>query len=88
MDNIPQTPNIFTDSGPPLKLLVGGLIRGDPDPNNRPYGGMKKYFSPPIGGVRGIGGTFDQPPYYLFYRGSGICKNLGGLRYIGRVGYN
>ena len=22
----------------------------------------KKYFGPPIGGVRGVGGTWDQPP--------------------------
>ena len=22
----------------------------------------KKYFGPPIGGVRGVGGTSDQPP--------------------------
>ena len=41
----------------------------------------KKYFGPPIGGVRGVWGTSNQPPYYSFYRGLRICKNLGGPRY-------
>ena len=44
MANIPRTPNIFTDSGPPIKLLVGGQIRGAPDPLNPPYGGAKVFF--------------------------------------------
>ena len=42
MANIPQTPNIFADSGPPIKLLVWGLIGGTPDPPNPPMG--QKYF--------------------------------------------
>ena len=42
--NIPQTPNIFTDSGPPIKLLLGGLIRGAPNPPNPPYGGGAKIY--------------------------------------------
>ena len=42
--NIPWTPNIFTDSGPPIKGLLGGLIRGAPNPPNPPYGGSKIYF--------------------------------------------
>ena len=29
--NIPQTPKIFTDSEPPIKWLLGELIRGAPD---------------------------------------------------------
>ena len=37
-------PNIFTDSGPPLKWLLGGLIRGAPDPPNPPYGGGGKIY--------------------------------------------
>ena len=40
----------------------------------------KKYFGPPIGGVRGVGGTSNQHPYQSFYRGFRICKNLGGPR--------
>ena len=31
----------FTDSGPSIKLLIGGLIRDAPDPPNPPYGGLK-----------------------------------------------
>ena len=42
--NIPQTPNIFTYSRPPIKLLLGGLIRGAPDPPNPPYGWAEIYF--------------------------------------------
>ena len=43
--NIPRTPNFFfTDSEPPIKLLLGGLIRGAPDPPNPPYGGAKISF--------------------------------------------
>ena len=34
--NWPWTPNIFTDSEPPIKWLVGGLIKGAPDPPNPP----------------------------------------------------
>ena len=30
-------PNIFTDSGPPIKRPIGGLIKGAPDP---PYVGV------------------------------------------------
>ena len=30
MANIPQTPNISTDSGPPIKCLIGGPIRNAP----------------------------------------------------------
>ena len=41
--NIPGTPNIFTDSGPPIKWLLGGLVRGAPDPHNPPYGGAEIY---------------------------------------------
>ena len=37
--NLPRTPNICTDSGPPMYWLLGGLIRGAPDPPNPPYGG-------------------------------------------------
>ena len=35
-------PNILTFSGPPIKLLVGGLIRGAPDPPNPPYRGREE----------------------------------------------
>ena len=41
--NITRTPNIYTDSGPPIKRLVGGLIRGAPTPLTPPMGGPK-YF--------------------------------------------
>ena len=37
--NLSWTPNIFKDSGPPIKGIVGGLIRGALDPANPPYGG-------------------------------------------------
>ena len=40
----PSGPNIFKDSGPPIKSLLGGLIRGAPDPPNSPYGGAEIYF--------------------------------------------
>ena len=43
MINIPRTPNIFTDSGTPIKWLIWGLIRGAPDPPNPPYRGGPKY---------------------------------------------
>ena len=36
-------PQIFTDSEPPIKLLIGGLIRGAPDPPLPPkyfFGGL------------------------------------------------
>ena len=42
--NVPWTPNIFTDSGPPIKWLLGGLITGAPDPSNPPYGGGAEIF--------------------------------------------
>ena len=30
---------------------------------------QKKYFGPPIGGVRGVGGSSAQPPYTYFLKG-------------------
>ena len=42
--NEPWTPKIFTDSEPPIKLLIGGLIIGAPDPPTPPMGGAKIYF--------------------------------------------
>ena len=42
--NIPRTPNIFTDFGPPIKGLVGGPIKGDPTPLTPPMGGLKFWF--------------------------------------------
>ena len=45
----------------------------------------KKYFGPSIGGVRGVGGTSNWHPYYSLIRRLGICKNIGGPRYIGHV---
>ena len=36
-------PQYFTDSGPPIKLPLGGMIRGAPDPPNPPYGGAEIY---------------------------------------------
>ena len=41
---IPRTPQIFTDSEPPIKWLIGVLIRGAPDPPYPPYGGAKVFF--------------------------------------------
>ena len=35
---------ILTDSGPFIKLLIGGLIRDAPDPPNPPYGGLKYFW--------------------------------------------
>ena len=32
--NIPQTPKIIEDPESPIKCLLGGLIRGSPDPHN------------------------------------------------------
>ena len=40
---LPRTPKIFTDSEPPIKWLIGGLIRGAPDPLT-PSMGDAKYF--------------------------------------------
>ena len=40
MTNIPQTPNIFTDYGPPIKWLLGGPISSAPSP---PKGGAKVF---------------------------------------------
>ena len=42
--NLPRTPNIFTDSGPPMYSLLGGLTRDDPHPPNPPYGGALNIF--------------------------------------------
>ena len=40
MHNTPRTPNIFTDSEPPIKLPLVGLTKGAPDPPDPPpYGG-------------------------------------------------
>ena len=43
MRNTPRTPNIFTYSGPPIKLPLEGPIKGAPDPPGppAPYGGAK-----------------------------------------------
>ena len=43
MHNTPRTPKIFTDSEPPIKLLLGGLIRGAPTPPNTPSGGAEVF---------------------------------------------
>ena len=40
----PQFFFFFTDSEPPIKLLLGGLIRGAPTPPNPPYGGAEVFF--------------------------------------------
>ena len=37
-------PQYFENAGPTIKLLVGGLIRGAPDPLNPPYGRAEIYF--------------------------------------------
>ena len=72
--NLPRTPNIFTDSGPPMYWLLGGLIRGDPDPPNPPYGGGQKYVF--FGG--GIAdGTFWPPKSQLILGGSWLQISLG-----------
>ena len=47
--DVPRTPYMFTDSGPPKRLLVGGLFRGAPNP---PMGGLKFYF---------LGAVIDGP---------------------------
>ena len=44
MHNTPWTPNIFTDSGPPIKIPLEGLIKGAPDPPDPPYGGGQNIF--------------------------------------------
>jgi hypothetical protein len=44
MHNTPRTPNIFTDSGPPIKLPLGGLIRGAPHPPDPPLWGGQNIF--------------------------------------------
>ena len=50
--------------------------------------GLQRCFKngPGLTGVRGAGGTSNQPPKQSFYRGSGISKNIVGPQYIGRVG--
>ena len=42
--NLPRTHNIFTDSEPPIKLLIGVLIRGAHNPPSAPYGRAKVFF--------------------------------------------
>ena len=54
MHNTPWTPNIFTDSGPPIKRPLEGLIKGAPDPPDPPYGG---------GGQNIFGGVITDGPF-------------------------
>ena len=44
MNNIPRTPKIFTDSEPPIKWIIGGLIRGAPTPLTPIMGWAKLFF--------------------------------------------
>ena len=37
-------PQDFAESEPPIKLLLGGLIRCGPNPSNPPYRGAKLFF--------------------------------------------
>ena len=55
MANIPQTPNILKDSGPPIKWLVGGQLQVPQPP----------YPFPPIGGAKVFfGGVMTDWPFW------------------------
>ena len=51
-------------------------------PPKKYFGPLNKYSGPPIGGVRGVRGTSNQPTYKSITRRFRICKIFEGPIYI------